>query len=384
MRSTRLYFFLLFLATQLEVVAQNRLLHQDPEMFNAIRQGLHHVYNFEFEQSQPYFLEIKKKYPQHPAYSFSQALTLFTKNFPIKPGHPEYKLFDYYVNDCLKKSSLILKNDPNNADGIFCHLSAQSYQALMFSLSKDYLHAVGSAKKVYALIKQGIEVKKEYPDFYFSSGMFYYYADQFPETHPMAKPLMLFFENGNKEKGLNELNISMLRGVYTKQESAILLGYVYLKYENKPEKSLEYSEKFYFNYPNNPFALARYMEGLLFTKNYLKTKELLPKLQASKSDFFKVVAEVYAGILEEEYANRPAVAKQNYLHALKLIATLPNKTDDLQSFCYLGLGRISDKEKDRKKAILYYHKALNIAEYEVIKKECEQRLQNENRSLSKH
>jgi len=376
--------FLVFISSIFGVKAQQKLLHHDPEMFVAIKQGLNHVYNFEFDQAQPYFLEIKKKYPSHPAYPFSQALTLFTKNFPMKPGHPDYQFFEHYVNDCLKKSLAILDNDPNNPDGIFCALSAQSYQALMFSFSKDYLQAINSARKVYGNIKLGFGLKKEFPDFYYSSGLFYFYADQYPKTHPMVKPLMLFFEDGDKQKGINELNISMLKGVYTRQESLILLSYVYIKYENNPAKSLEYSEKLYFNYPNNPFALSKYIEGLLFSNNLDKAEDMMPKLQATTSEYFKVLAEVFTAYLAEKHHKRNDLAKQHYNRALQMCAKLHQKTDDPQSFCYLGLGRISDTEKDRKKAMLYYKKAEDIAEYEMVKIECKLRMQNNDRPLSKH
>jgi hypothetical protein len=306
---------------------------------------------------------------------------LFIKNFPMKPTHPDYKQFDYFVNDCLKKSEAILEKQPENPDGIFFALSANSYLALMHSFSKDYLGAISSAKKVYTYIKQGFALTKLYPDFYYTSGLFYFYAEQYPQTHPMVKPLMVFFEDGNKQQGLLDLNIAMLKGIYTKQEASILLAYVYLKYENKPFKSLEYSEKFYYNYPNNPFALAKYIEGLLFTENFEKAKEMLPKLLATKVEFFKMVAEVYSGILEEKYGHRLDVAKAHYVKSLQLCAQLKNKSEDPQSFCYLGLGRIAEAKKDKKQAILLYRKALDIAEYESIKKECRERLNSETKSF---
>ena len=357
--------------------AQFKMLHQDTEMFKAVRQGLNHVYNYEFEQAQPFFLEIKKKYPQHPAYSFTQALILFTKNFPIKPGHSDYKLFDHFVKECLLKSEALLEKDPDNYDGIFCALAAHSYQALMFSFSKDYFQSISAARKVYVYMKQGFELKKEYPDFYYTSGLFYYYAEQYPETHPIVKPLMWFFESGNKQKGLNDLNIAMLKGVYTKQESLMLLSYVTIKYESNPLKSQEYSEKLYFNYPNNPYALSRYIESLIFSKNYLKAIELLPKLHATKNPYFKMVSEVYNGIIQEKHFLNNTLAKSSYNDAIHICATLHNKTDDYQSFCYLGMGRISDAEKNNKKAIACYRKALEIGEYATIKAECKDRLSKE-------
>lgn len=367
-----------------KMVAQPKLLHHDPAMANNIRIGLNHVYNFEFEQAQPYFIDIRKHYPHHPAYSFSQALVLFTKNFPMKPGHADYVAFERHVNDCLKQAIALLKKDPNHPDGIFYALVANSYQAMMHSVAKDYLQAIGSAKQVYSYIKQGFLLKKEFPDFYYTSGLFYYYASQYPETHPIVKPLMLFFEDGDKEKGLNDLNISLLKGVYTRQESAILLAYVYVKYENKPEKSLEYSEKFYYNYPKNPFALSRYIEGLLFTGNYHKAKELLPRLQNSTSEFYLIASELYNAILHEKLLAKNELAKQHYLRTLQLCVNSGYKTDDLQSFSYLGLGRIAEAESNRKKAILYYRKALDMAEYELVKLECRERLKSEARSLQKH
>lgn len=353
-------------------------------MHDHIRQGLDHLYNYEFEKAQSHFWEIKKKYPAHPSYPFSQALILFTKNFPMRPGHADYKQFDYFVNDCLKKSEAILKADENHPDGIFFALTANAYQALMNSTAKDYFAAISSAKKTYSYIKQGFPLKKAFPDFYYTSGLFYYYADQYPETHPMVKPLMFFFEDGNKQQGLVDLNIAMLKSIYTRQESDALLAYIYVKYENKAAKSLEYSEKFYYNYPNNPFALARYIEGLLFTSDYDKVQEMLPKLRASSVAFFRMIAELYTAILEEKQNKKYEVAKVHYNKVLQLCSQLNNKTDDAQSFCHLGLGRIAELQGDRKKGVTHYKKALDMAEYESVKVECKERIKSEVGLLQMH
>jgi len=196
--------------------------------------------------------------------------------------------------------------------------------------------------------------------------------------------LMLFFEDGNKQLGINNLNVSMLKGVYTRQESLILLSYIYIKYENNPQKSLEYSEKLYFNYPNNPFALSKYIEGLLFSNSFTKAKEMLPKLHATTSDYFKLLAEVYTAYLAEKHEKRNDIAKDHYFKALIMSRKLFQKTDDAQSFCYLGLGRIADVEKDRKRAMLFYRKAQDMAEYEMVKIECKQRLQPNGGLLPQH
>jgi tetratricopeptide (TPR) repeat protein len=361
--------------------AQPKLLHQDPEIYEHMREGLHHVYNFEFAEAQPHLIEIKKKYPDHPAYPFSQALILFTKNFPMRPDHADYPQFHYFVQDCMKKADAMLEKDPNHPDAVFFALSANSYLALMSSFSKEYLGAISTARKVYGYIKQGFGLQKTFPDFYYTSGLFYYYAEQYPQTHPIVKPVMIFFENGNKAQGLLDLNIAMLKAIYTKQETYILLSYIYLKYEANPAKSLEYSEKFYFNYPKNPFALSKYIEGLVFNHEYAKAKELLPKLQATHVKFFKMMGDIFAGIIEEKLHKDHEEAKLYYNKALLQCNTLKNKTDDPQSWCHLGLGRIAEMTGNRKKAILCYRKALDIAEYELIKKECLLRLNTEARHI---
>jgi len=380
----RLLLHIAFFILSVRAFGQQHLLHQDPVMFEHIRQGLDHLYNYEFEKAQSHFWEIKKKYPAHPSYPFSQALILFTKNFPMKPSHPDYKQFDYFVHDCLKKSDAILKTDGNHPDGVFFALTANAYMALMHSFAKDYFAAISSAKKVYSYIKQGFPMKKAFPDFYYTSGLFYYYADQYPETHPMVKPLMIFFENGNRQQGLIDLNIAMLKSVYTRQEAEVLLAYVYIKYENKPAKSLEYSEKFYYNYSLNPFALSRYIEGLVFTADYDKAREMLPKLRASSIEYFKMMAEVFTGIVEEKQDKKYELAKSYYTKALQMCSSLNNKTDDAQSFCFLGLGRIAELQGDRKKGIFYYKKALDIAEYESVKTECKERVKSEDGLLQVH
>ena len=91
----------------------------------------------------------------------------------------------------------------------------------------------------YSFMKKGFDLTEEYREFNFPVGMYNYYREKYPELHPVYKPFMFFFRNGDVSKGLRQLERSVKENVFTKPEAGMFLVHIYLYYENNPAAALK-------------------------------------------------------------------------------------------------------------------------------------------------
>ena len=75
----------------------------------------------------------------------------------------------------------------------------------------------------------------------------------------MVKPLMVFFDEGNRVKGLLELEHAAKHGLFTKTEAKFFMAFVLMKYENKPLQALQFIQEIAIKYPKNLNFQAKYI-----------------------------------------------------------------------------------------------------------------------------
>jgi hypothetical protein len=151
------------------------------------------------------------------------------------------------------------------------------------------------------------------PEFYFTSGMYNYYVEVYPEEHPIVKPLLVFFKNGDKALGLKQIDTATKVGTITKAESCYYISHIYLKYEAKPEKAAMYMEKLSGFVSEKPYLSdeARGSTMLLsgkYDQAHEKALQLLRK-QVS-TGFYPAAWRTFQGILEEKDRKNDAAAQK--------------------------------------------------------------------------
>jgi tetratricopeptide (TPR) repeat protein len=370
----RQYFFIFFFIFPLILAAQNKRLLDDPISTKLVEKITLDMYNFNFGNSDQDLRIITERLPGHPVNSFLKAITLYWEKIPITSDKELFAKFQGYINETISISEKRLEENANDVEAIFFALSGYSLLAQYSAEDGNYLRALKEAKKAYNYMKKGFTLTDEYPEFYFTTGLYNYYREQYPESHPVYKPFVWVFASGNKELGLKQLNEATQKATFTKMEAMVYSAHINLRYEGEPEKALVYTNKLVSMFPNNLFYHTLYTENLMVLENYKGTYPSVEKLLASDNSFFKMAGQIFRGMIHEKERKEYRAAKAYYLKALQTGYNLEKKSNNTKSFAYMGLGRIYEIEGDKEKARYYFEKALDHAQYDAVKKEAKEYL----------
>lgn len=328
------------------------------------------IYNFDFEQAHKQISEVKKRFPNHPIYHFLSAMCCYWEMVPISINNSKYKIYEHHLLKTMELAQPLLSKAHTKPEAGYYMIASQSSMVVIYLKANDFSKAIAEGRKTYWSMKEGFGWTEKYPDFNFTTGLYYFYAAQYPETHPAFQPLMWFFTKGDKEKGIALLKKSAEKSLFSKTESDYFLAHVYLKYYSFPLESIKYSQKLIQRYPNNYFYMARYVEGLVLAKKYVEAKPLTDKLLKSPIDYFQIAGHLFSGLVDVGTSNL-LTAKKHFEIAQKTILASDKQTNDYQAFVYWGLGMLYEKENNAKKASYYFGQLEEVAEYKLHQQETE-------------
>lgn len=342
-------------------LAQAQILNDTPTQ-QLILMSLDKIYNYEFKEAAEIAQKIRSKYPNHPVGSMLQATQLYWQHLPLGNNPQAKQQYVATLNQCLKQGEAL--KGKHDLEANFFLLAAHSYLAMQESDEGSFMKALGEAKRAYTYMKKGFELTDKNPEFYFSTGLYNYYVEEYPEDHPIVKPFMLFFQDGNRAKGLQQLEMGYRKAIFTRTESAYYLVYIYLKPENRPDKALTFTTLLHHQYPNNPLYLARHAEALVLAGKYAEAQAHTQALMKMNGIIFPVSGRIFEGIIQEKYFKNDKQAAFFYQTALKMPFD-ERFTEDYHAMAYCGLGRIAQRANNKAQAREYYKKALDIAEYKA-------------------
>ncbi len=359
MKSKILLFISVVVVSQLPCKAQ--FLNDEKNKELTIK-GLDFLYNQQFDLSKEILNTVKSTYPQHPVKFLLNALELQWQFVPIDKNPEVLKQYITELNKCITAAKVIYKNPKHKKEATFFLLAAHGFIALSNNYQKEYFDAVSEAKKVHTFFNEGKKYKNENPEFLFASGLYNFYRVQYPESHPIVKPVTMFFETGNKTLGLQELENSYKKSIFSRTEAALHLININIKYESNFKKSLVYSTILHSKYPNNYIFKIKHIENLLLNGEFEAAISFNEQLKSRKDKVSQLSTFVFAGYKEEHADKNLQGALTNYAKALK-IPHDNRYTKEYHGIAYLGMARIFVKQKDLVKAKAFYKQCLQTAEY---------------------
>ncbi|PMD96686.1 hypothetical protein BWI97_10970 [Siphonobacter sp. BAB-5405] len=352
--------------------AKSQILN-DRETQQQVIEALKNIYNFEFKEAEPFQQKIKAKYPNHPVNALLLAIQTYWQYLPVSENASAASRYQSYLNQSLEQAEQMKSADKHDTEATFFLLASHSYLAMLESDRGEFMKATSEAKRTYNYMKKGFKLTEQNPEFFFSTGLYNYYREQYPQDHPIVKPIMVFFQNGNKTLGLKQMETGYQRGIFTKTEAAYYLVYVLIKHENNPAKALTYSTPLLKEYPNNPVYLTRHTEALTLAGRYADAEPLAQQLAQKKQVVFKSSGEVFLGLILEKGKKNDAAAASYYHKALQNKIS-EQYTQDYHAMAYCGLARIADRSGKQDQAREYYRKAQKLAEYRSTMDEIKQAL----------
>ncbi|GAB4055286.1 hypothetical protein GCM10028810_66890 [Spirosoma litoris] len=360
--------FLSLILLCLPIVASAQVIN-DPVVQQAIVKTLDHIYNLEFADADALIRQLQSKYPQHPIAPILRATQLDIQNLPLAENKVATVQFEQAVDQALRLSKKMLAKNEEDPEAVFFMLTCHSYLAALYHNQGESLKAVGESKKAYNYLRDGMKLMDKNPDFYFTTGLYNYYVERYPIDHPIVKPFMFFFADGDIALGIKQMDMSTRKAVFMRPVSNYYLAHLLMKHETKPAQAAIYGKYLVEKYPNNPLFAMTYAESLLLSGRYVEARPYVQRLKQMPNKLVPLAFHTFSGMLAELADKDDKEAAESYETALKYPSN-EAYTKEYRAFAYAGLARIAARANNHNQARAYYKKALSEGEYKSLIKEA--------------
>ena len=177
-----------------------------PDLLVKVEQCLQHTYGFSFTEARSIQRELSELTPGHPAPAFLEALIVYWENFPLLPSEEASKEFTSLMDLSIELARDYNKNDPNDVEGVFFDLYGRAFKAMFWADNGRSGKVISDLGTMYRDTKKGFKLQEQFVEFYFSTGLYNYYIEAYPEAHPAYKPLLSFMHKGDRDLGMKQLN----------------------------------------------------------------------------------------------------------------------------------------------------------------------------------
>lgn len=350
------------------VLSSKALVFEDQKMAAKIKLGVDYAYNYEFDKAYEIYDTLVKVYPRHPARFLYRAMLIYWEEFPIVPESFAHKDFENNLTHAISISESWLEKDEDNHVAVFYSLIGRLMLMQFYADNGISNRVIPHITKTYRHAMKGIDNKEVLSEFYFSTGIYNYYREAYPEAHPIYKPLVFFFPKGNKVKGIDQLEFCWENAVFTSPEAMSFLAYIHLYFEHDYYSGINYTRELRERFPNNLHYISYHIQMLLLKGNYRKAMlEIdLMRNRANDDTYYILLAEVYSGIIQEKEFKNYKKAEKHHLRAINLSEEFGDFINTPLSYSYFSLSRIYANKELSDKAKDYRKKAKDIAPYPDI------------------
>lgn len=351
-------------------VFAQRSIPEGTETYQLIEKTLEKLYNTNIKETNQLAEQIHQRLPDHPVYPMLKALAIRAAYYPIDPDSEEFKTMRDYLYDALEKSEDMLNKNEDQPEANFFALASYGLLAMYENQDGNHFKAARLAKDAYKYLKKGFELKEKYPEFYFSSGLYNYYREKYPELHPVYKPLVWFFKDGDIPLGLEQLEKASRASTFMQAEAKDYLSHIYLRYENQPDISLQFARSLIEQYPENLYFATKYIDAAIASESYQGLDPYIDDLIESNKKYYQMLGQLFQGMMLEKRENDWQKAEEHYVKSLTTGNDLNREgVENYRSYAYAGLARIALHEKKYKQAEKLYKQALAAAQYPQTEKE---------------
>jgi hypothetical protein len=337
-----------------------------PDLRQRVDSCLQYTYNCLFSAARKYQKELLKETPYHPAPYFLNALIIYWENFPLTPEHDRSDQFIRMMDRSVDLAKPYLESDNTYLEGVFFDLFGRAFKAMYWADNGKAARVIPDLATMYRYTMEGFRLKDELSEFYFSTGLYNYYIEAYPEAHPIYKPLVSFMKKGNKELGLCQLDTAIHLSVYLRVESVLFMSLIQLNYEEDLQTAAIYAERLYRDYPRNTYYQGHFITVLLHQHRFQKVREVLENMDPWQNRYAALVYEAATAFIAEMETNNLGLARRKYFRVIELADSIGPFANTFQAIAYMGLSRIYAQRGLNSDAGRYARKASNYTAYKVI------------------
>ena len=335
----------------------------------TIQRVLDDIYGMNFAEADVQIRQIRSRYPDHPVGPILLATKLELQYLPIHENKTAKAQFVQAINQGLDLAKQMLDKGDNTTEAVFFALTAHSYLASLYNNEGESLKAVSESRRCYGYLKDGMKLLDKAPDFYFTTGLYNYYVERYPADHPVVKPFMVFFSDGDMTLGLKQIDVASKRALFMRPAANYYLAHILLKYEMQPVRALPYAKYLADRYPDNPLFAMLNAEALLLSGRFADAQPYVQRLRQLPNKLVPLAVSTFTGIIAEQDDHDDKAATTAYQAALKLPDNKPY-TQEYKAMAWAGLARIAARAGNHDLARQSYKRVLDTAQYKSIIREA--------------
>ena len=353
----------------------------DPEVDSRVQRGIDFIYNLEFAKADSAFDQVIQLRPEHPVGFFFRAMNHWWRiltNFDDESQDAKFNaLLEVVIEMCERR----LDANPKDLTALFFKGGAVGFRGRLRANRGKWVGAANDGLVALPLVRKAFELDPNNYDVMLGIGIYNYYAEVIPDKYAIVKPLMIFFPNGNRKKGLEQLELASQRAKYARIEAMYFMMQNYLQFEKNYIKSLEISRALHAKYPRN--ALFHRFVGRSMTSLGMLAEANDIFLDIERKYRERVTGyDLYDAREAYYYLGRYEFIGGRYESGLKYFYKcdeLSRKLDKdgpsgFMSMANLMVGMTYDAQKNRKFAVAQYRKVLAMKEYEQTHVDAEKYL----------
>jgi len=337
-----------------------------PDLLEKVEFCLQHTYGFSFPEARSIQSALLASTPGHPAPIFLEALIVYWENFPLTPSKEASKQFISLMDQAVELSKDQRDNTQMYTEGVFFDLFGRAFKAMFWADNGKSAKVISDLGNMYRDTKEGFDLQEEFVEFYFSTGLYNYYIEAYPEAHPSYKPLLAFMHKGNRELGLIQLNHAINHTVFLKVEAILFMSLIQLNYEKDLNSAAIYAERLVQDYPGNIFYQGHLMNILLHQHRYDHVKKLLYDTADQEDRYSEMIRTLAFAFLAEKESGEESRSRTGYIETIELAESFGPFADIYGAMGYMGLSRLHEKEGLQREAENYARKASRLTTYAFI------------------
>lgn len=238
--------FLFFLTITFSISAQTS------DFDSRVNDGIKQIYNIKFTEAEKTFRSVMADYPEQPAGRFFLAMIDWWKIL-LDPDNESYdEIFFQKIEDVIYQCDQILDKNPKDVNALFFKGGSIGFRGRLRAFRESWLKAADDGREALPIVEEAAALDPNNMDVQLGFGIYNYYASVIPNEYPMIKPLMIFFPDGDKEKGIQQLKNTALNGKFAKYEARYFLMTLYYRYENNSMLADDYAKMLTNDFPDNP------------------------------------------------------------------------------------------------------------------------------------
>ncbi|HEY8431498.1 MAG TPA: tetratricopeptide repeat protein, partial [Sandaracinaceae bacterium] len=163
------------------------------------------------------------------------------------------------IEDAIAACRQWTEREPDRAEAWFYLGGAYGVRVSWRVQRGERLGAARDGRRVKDALDRALELAPDMADARFGTGLYSYYAAVAPAFARFLR-MMLFLPGGDRAGGLADVEAAREQGRLVGAEAEYQLHWIYLWYENAPDKAMAALERLHARYPRNPHFLQRIAE----------------------------------------------------------------------------------------------------------------------------